>query len=181
MIRHLPGWLDSAIATEILNSCLSWPLAEREVIVWERVCKLPRLTCFFSETGEGYRYSGQETPASPWPQEVLSLKRGVEQVAQTSLQHCLVNYYRTGNDCVGWHKDDESIFGPNPVIASVSLGATRKFKMRSKSTKEKQDFDLAHGDLLIFDGEHVLSWEHSIGRTTKPVGARLNLTFRSGK
>ena len=184
MIDYHPGWLDQASREKLMNLAPAWPFEQTEVVVWEKRHPVPRLTCFFSDTETGYRYSNQETPSNPYPPAVLAVKTQIETTVLptgTLLQHCLANWYGSGADCVGWHRDSESIFGPNPVIASISCGATRRFKMRNRETGEKLVFELASGDLLIFTDEHVRTWQHCVPKTAKPTGARLNLTFRSGR
>lgn len=181
MIHYEPGWMAAETSTELLTLAMKWPFEQREVVVWEKRYKTPRLTCFFNNTGEPYQYSNQATPAHPWPPELAFIKSKIGIEFGTQFQHCLANFYRDGSDTVGYHRDSEHIFGEAPTIASLSCGATRKFRMRNRRTKEKLDFDLASGDLLVFSKNHVVDWEHSVPKTAKPVGPRLNLTFRSGK
>lgn len=152
-------------------------------MVYEKQHALPRLTAFFSDGPDAYVYSGQATEANYWPDPFLELKFKIENQFGLLLQHCLANYYRDGQDCVGWHRDSEIIFGQNPIIASLTCGATRKFKIRERKRDgaQKLEYNLGHGDLLIFTNEHVTDWEHCVPRTAKSVGPRLNLTFRSGK
>ena len=182
MIRHDLGWFTTEEGEALLNKSATWPLEQPTVIVWDKPHKVPRLTCWFTDGDSGYQYSGQVAKPHRWPPEIFAIKTRIEDELGTKLQHCLVNFYRSCDHTVGWHSDDDHIFGPNPTIASLSCGATRKFKMRHKSDRsQKLEFELSHGDLLVFTDDYVLDWQHTIPRTAKAVGARLNLTFRSGK
>lgn len=173
-------WLPKEEADYYFNLELYPALKQHSVVFSGKSILMPRLTAWCSDDNQGYKYSGQETPSSPWTPELLKLKGKVEEKVQRKLTSVLFNYYRDGNDSVGWHKDDESIFGEEPLIASLSLGETRPFKFRNRGT-DSAALDLQHGDLLIFDKEHVLRWEHTIPKTKIKVGPRLNLTFRTGK
>jgi alkylated DNA repair dioxygenase AlkB len=92
----------------------------------------------------------------------------------------LLNRYRTGQDSVSWHADNEAIFGENPVIASVSFGETRVFKFKHRRRKGlKASVELTHGSLLIMRGGTQENWLHQIPKTERHVGERVNLTFRT--
>jgi alkylated DNA repair dioxygenase AlkB len=92
----------------------------------------------------------------------------------------LANRYRDGRDSMGWHSDDEKELGPDPVIASVSLGAGRRFRLRHRSRPDLATLDLVleHGSLLVMQGATQHHWKHCLPRTARPVGERINLTFR---
>jgi alkylated DNA repair dioxygenase AlkB len=81
-------------------------------------------------------------------------------------------------DSMSWHQDDEKEMGKNPIIASVNFGATRQFEMRHIQTKEKIKFDLEHGSLLIMLGETQHYWQHQLPKLKRPLGSRINLTYR---
>ena len=119
--------------------------------------------------------------AKPWTKNLLKIKESIEPIAKTTFNSVLINYYRDGKDRVAWHSDDEKELGKNPVIASVSLGAERKFKLRHKKYKENQlqhEVFLQNGSLLLMSGSTQHHWLHEIPRTAKPIGPRINLTFR---
>lgn len=119
--------------------------------------------------------------AKPWTKTLLQIKKSIEPIALTTFNSVLINYYRNGKDRVAWHSDDEKELGKNPVIASVSLGAERKFKLRHKKFKENQlkhEVLLANGSLLVMSGTTQHHWLHEVPRTAKPIGPRINLTFR---
>ena len=128
-----------------------------------------------------YTYSGIQMNAKPWTNELLEIKKSIEPLARTQFNSVLINYYRDGRDRVAWHSDDEKELGLNPVIASISFGAERKFKLRHKRFKENQlkhEIILPNGSLLIMSGVTQHHWLHEIPRTAKPIGPRINLTFR---
>jgi alkylated DNA repair dioxygenase AlkB len=103
----------------------------------------------------------------------------VEQIAGQRFNSVLLNLYRDGRDGMGWHSDDEPELGPDPVIASVSLGATRRFRMRHRKQRgETMGIDLEHGSVLLMRGPTQHRWLHAVPKTTRPVGERINLTFR---
>jgi alkylated DNA repair dioxygenase AlkB len=101
-----------------------------------------------------------------------------ESVAGASFNSVLVNLYRDGNDSVSWHSDNEAINGREPTIASVSLGATRRFDLRHRETKQTVRVDLEGGSLLVMSGLSQICWVHQIAKTKTAVGPRINLTFR---
>ena len=135
----------------------------------------PRLTASYGDQGVTYRYSGTENPALPWTPTLLELKQKIEAV-EGHYNYCLLNRYRTGADSVGIHADDEPEEGN--VIGSLSLGATRTFRIKHNKTKETRTFELGHGTLLIMAGTMQQFWKHEVPKTTENVGERINLTFR---
>jgi alkylated DNA repair dioxygenase AlkB len=138
----------------------------------------PRLTAWYADEGISYTYSGVTHPPMPWPAFLLPIKQRVEQAADHVFNSLLLNYYRHGKDSLGFHADDEPELGTNPVIASLSLGATRKFILRHNRTREKLTLDLSDGSLLIMAGTTQHFYQHAIPKTAAPVGERINLTFR---
>jgi len=179
MISYFPAWLSVEEAAVLQAAAERFPFEPREVKVWDKIHPLPRLTCFFSDNQTGYHYSGQTTPGNPWPTELLEIRAKLETQCGCVFGACLGNLYRSGNDTVGWHRDNDHIFNTKLIIASLSVGCTRRFRMRNRATGEKEDFELAAGSLLIFTDEHVSSWEHQVPRTAKETGQRINFTFRS--
>lgn len=140
---------------------------------------LPRLTAWYGDEDKSYRYSGITVNPLPWIPSLLSIKTRVEAVSPVTFNSVLLNYYRGERDSVSWHSDDEPELGINPVIASVSFGATRKFQFKHKTNTDlRLAVDLTLGSLLLMAGATQHHWKHQIPKTTKPVGARINLTFR---
>jgi alkylated DNA repair dioxygenase AlkB len=135
----------------------------------------PRLTAAYGDAGLVYRYSRIENAALPWTPTLLEIKRKVEAVDGV-YNFCLLNRYRSGQDSMGWHADDEPEMGE--VIGSLSLGATRTFRLRHNTSRETLSFFLGHGALLIMSGTTQRFWKHEIPKTKQAVGERINLTFR---
>ena len=135
----------------------------------------PRLTASYGDEGVTYFYSGTENKALPWTPTLLEIKRRIEAV-QGRYNYCLLNRYRSGADSVGLHADNEP--GMGNVIGSLSLGATRTFRIRHNRTKETRLFPVGHGTLIIMAGTMQQFWKHEIPKTTQSVGERINLTFR---
>lgn len=135
----------------------------------------PRLTASYGDPGLTYRYSGTENPALPWTPVLLEIKGMIEAV-QGWYNYCLLNRYRSGADSVGMHADNEPEMGN--VIGSLSLGATRTFRIRHNKSKETMSFQVANGTLIIMAGTMQQFWKHEIPKTKEVVGERINLTFR---
>lgn len=135
----------------------------------------PRLTASYGDAGVTYRYSGIVNPALPWTPTLLEIKKKIEAI-QGKYNYCLLNRYRSGADSVGMHADDES--GMGDVIGSLSLGATRTFRIRHIKTRESRSFEVSHGTLIIMAGTMQRFWKHEVPKTAEIVGERINLTFR---
>jgi alkylated DNA repair dioxygenase AlkB len=135
----------------------------------------PRLTASYGDKGVAYFYSGTENKALLWTPTLLEIKQRIEAI-RGRYNYCLLNRYRSGADSVGLHADNEP--GMGNVIGSLSLGATRTFRIRHNRTKETRLFPVGHGTLLIMAGTMQHFWKHEIPKTTQNVGERINLTFR---
>lgn len=140
---------------------------------------VPRLTAFYGEADRTYRYSGiVETPLA-WTPALLTIKHQIEAVAGVGFNTVLLNLYRDQRDSVSWHSDDEDELGQDPVIASVSFGAERRFRLRHKLRQQPPvDLMLPHGSMLLMQGTTQHAWEHCVPKTKHPHGPRVNLTYR---
>jgi alkylated DNA repair dioxygenase AlkB len=136
------------------------------------------LTASYGEGGVTYRYSGTENLALPWTPTLLEIKRQIEVVYGT-YNYCLLNRYRSGADSMGWHADDEPEMGN--VVGSLSLGATRTFRVRHNKTKAARNLPAGNGTLLIMAGTMQQFWKHAVPKTKANVGERINLTYRQIK
>lgn len=136
----------------------------------------PRLACWYGD--HAYSYSGIRLEPRAWTDRLRCLRERCSVDSGVEFNSCLVNLYRDGRDSMGWHADDEPELGREPVIASLSLGDTRVFRMRHKETKTVVEIPLEHGSLLVMSGLMQQCWVHEIPKTKKPVGQRINLTFR---
>jgi alkylated DNA repair dioxygenase AlkB len=135
----------------------------------------PRLTASYGDEGVTYFYSGTENKALPWTPTLLEIKGQIEAV-QGRYNYCLLNRYRSGADSVGLHADDEP--GMGNVIGSLSLGATRTFRIRHNRSKETRTFQVGNGCLIIMAGTMQEFWKHEVPKTQENVGERINLTYR---
>ena len=150
---------------------------QRSVCVYGKVHPQPRLTKWYGPVA--YRYSGLEWPVEALPRLLEELLGRVGALTGERFNSVLCNLYRGGRDCVGWHADDEPIFGGDPVVASLSFGASRTFRLRRKADRKvKREFELGDGTLLVMGRGVQPGWEHSLPRTARSVGERINLTFR---
>ena len=153
------------------------PWREDRIVVFGKQRPMPRLTAWYGEFT--YTYTGIVNPAAEWTPALLQIKSRVEALANDTFTGVLMNLYRSGRDSVSWHSDDERELGVGSAIASVSFGATRRFQFRRKGQQRLHSaMDLHHGDVLIMRGATQQLWQHQIPKTTRPVGPRINLTFR---
>jgi alkylated DNA repair dioxygenase AlkB len=125
-----------------------------------------------------YIYSNTEKKALPWTEELVDIKRIVENIANTNFNSCLLNLYNDGNEGMGWHSDDEKSIEVNSPIASVSFGTERKFSFKHKRTNKTISVLLEHGSLLLMKDATQKNWLHSLPKSTKITLPRINLTFR---
>lgn len=162
---------------EMLRNEIPWQ--QDAIKVFGKIHPQPRLTSLFGNDGKSYGYSNIVMQPNPWNTFLTFIKEEVEKVCQENFTTVLLNYYRDGKDSNGWHADNEKELGINPVIASVSFGAERMFHLRHNSINDqKLKINLEHGSLLIMKGETQHLWKHQIPKTAKPIGPRINLTFR---
>lgn len=143
----------------------------------------PRLTAWYGDEGKVYTYSHITMSPNQWNETLIEIKEKIEHFTGFQFNSVLLNYYRHGKDSMGWHSDNEPELGQNPIIASASFGAERRFllKPRDKNNPLRQEIILRHGSLLIMAGETQHYWLHQIPKTRKLVGERINLTFRNIK
>jgi alkylated DNA repair dioxygenase AlkB len=133
-----------------------------------------------SDSEQQYAWSGIVMDPLPWTKEVACLRDELSEFLGVDFNGVLINLYRDGDDSVGWHSDDEAVFGDCPTIASVSLGQTREFLLRHKTRSELETVKIAldHGSLLLMSGETQTHWVHALPRRARVKSARINLTFR---
>ena len=157
------------------------PLRSDTFTMFGRSTPVPRLISWHGDPGCRYRYSGQTYEPAPWTPGLARIRARLAERTGIPWNAVLANYYRDGRDSVGWHADDERELGPTRddiAIASVSLGATRRFLLRHRESGERREFALSDGSLLVMRGRTQREWRHALPKTASPVGARLNLTFR---
>ncbi|KAI4343195.1 hypothetical protein MLD38_027726 [Melastoma candidum] len=204
-VVYMPGFLsadDSWKYLDYLDQHIPW--IRPTIRVFGRSCLQPRDTCYVADAGlQELVYSGYRPRAYSWD-DYPPLKEILEAVHKalpgSKFNSLLLNRYKGGDDYVGWHADDEKLYGSAPTIASVSFGGEREFLLKrrpAKTSKEKrpedepaskrakatspgdrQSFLLKHGSLLVMRGHTQRDWLHSVPKRAKLDGVRINLTFR---
>lgn len=161
-----------------LRSSINW--RQDKMKIFGKEVDLPRLTAWYGDENKFYKYSGITMNPEPWTPTLFSIKQKIEEVVEVEFNSVLLNHYRHGKDYVSWHSDNETELGQNPIIASVSLGETRRFQLRHKSEKylDKVEINLTNGCLLLMKGATQHFWQHQIPKTSKQLKERINLTFR---
>lgn len=175
-----PQWLSVSVADEWLTLLTEQtPWQQPQVRIFGRHVAVPRLVAWYGDAEASYRYSGLTHQPLPWTPLLAQIRAQVEQAAGQSLNGVLLNYYRHGQDSMGWHSDDEAELGVNPLIASLNLGGTRRFDLRRKGQNRiEHSLDLQHGSLLVMRGATQHHWQHQVAKTRASCAPRLNLTFR---
>ncbi len=165
---------------EILFHDLVQNLAWRQddIRMFGKIVKIPRLQAWYGDNNLRYRYSNMTLTAKPWAASLLALKSKVSGYCYHDFNAVLANLYRSENDSVGWHSDNEPELGKMPTIASLSFGAEREFQLKHIGTKAKKNILLASGSLLIIRGNTQNSWQHCLPKRTAKMAPRINLTFR---
>lgn len=174
-------WLgpeDAARLFAELRETTAW--RQESIRVFGRVHAVPRLQAWYGDEGVTYAYSGLHLEPLPWTAPLAELRARLhETLPEASFDSALVNLYRDGRDSNGWHADDEPELGPRPTIASLSLGAVRRFRMKPRrGDAPPLSLDLAAGSLLVMAGTTQRDWLHAVPKTARPVGERINVTFR---
>lgn len=173
-------FLDASLATlafREIHENNRWE--SHEIIVHGQKHREPRLSTWHADDGIRYTYSNLQRIPVEWTPMLLRLRELCEQASGATFNSVLVNLYRDGNDGVGWHADDERENGPEPVIASLSLGASRRFDFQHRFLKRVESVQLNAGDLVVMSGASQRQWVHRIAKTKRQVGPRINLTFRT--
>jgi len=152
---------------------------QRPIRIMGRTVMQPRLSAWVGDPGAAYTYSGVLNEPAPWSPALRELRAPVSAAAGESFNSVLCNLYRDGTDSMGFHADAERELGPQPVIASLSLGATRRFQVRHRrETADRLDLDLHDGSLLIMRGELQRHYRHAVPKQRAITAPRINLTFR---
>lgn len=179
-VMYIPSFYSQLQATNLFNELASYKhYKQREVILFGKRIKSPRLEAFFSKDNQSYSYSGNQLESNAFTPVLENLCQNVEDFTKTKYNSVLINVYRNESDSNGWHSDDEKELGVDPIITSLSFGATRRIHFKHKTTKAKFYIDLEHGSLLIMKGVLQHHWKHQIPKSKKVMEKRINLTFRS--
>jgi len=179
-ITYYPQFLETTYASEVFQKLMKATVWQQDDIkIFGKIYKQPRLTALYGDEGKSYSYSNITMHPNPMTPLLKEIKSKIELVTQTTFNTVLLNLYRDGNDSNGWHSDNEKELGRNPVIASVSLGAKRSFKLKHRGDKKlNYKIFLNHGSLLLMQGETQHHWLHELPKSKKITEPRINLTFR---
>jgi alkylated DNA repair dioxygenase AlkB len=166
-------WSNAEVAARLLQET---PWREESVLVYGKRHLQPRLSAWYGDAS--YTYSGLRLEPLAWTPLLLAIRAAVEAICGHRFNSVLLNRYRNGRDSMGMHSDDEPELGSEPVIASLSYGATRTFILRHKRDKRTLRLPLTDGSLLLMSGPLQRYWLHGINKSARPMGERLNLTLR---
>jgi alkylated DNA repair dioxygenase AlkB len=178
-VEYLPAWIDATDAdgrlTELRDE-LRWE--QRAIVLFGRHVLQPRLIAWAGSLG--YRYSGQTLEPRAATPTIAALMARVSAHTQTPFNHVLINRYRDGSDSIGLHADDEPELGADPLVATLSLGATRRFVLKPRRARGGQGraLDVQHGSLLVMGGTCQRYYVHGVPRQPGVAGERISLTFR---
>ena len=149
-----------------------------EIQLYGKRHRIPRLTAWYGDPHCHYQYSGINNQPLSWLPILQTIKQQIENHLQLPFNAVLLNWYQQGQHSMGWHADDEASLGPEPNIASLSLGATRRFRLRHRGDRQTLGIDLVDGSLLLMSGKLQQYWQHALPKTQRPMTGRINLTFR---
>jgi alkylated DNA repair dioxygenase AlkB len=178
-LEYLPAWIDAIEADRLLVALreeLAWE--HREIVMFGRRVLQPRLIAWAGSLG--YRYSGQTLePRAPTTTTAALMARVIEHT-RVPFNHVLINRYRDGSDSIGLHADDEPELGLDPIVATLSLGATRRFVLKPRRARlgQSKSLDVHHGSLLVMGGTCQRHYVHGVPRQSDAAGERISLTFR---
>jgi len=179
-LRFFKEWLSAAQANQLLhslNESIRWE--NHRIRLFGREVDSPRSSSWIGDAGTTYTYSGTRFHPHPWPAALDEIRQRLARELDVPFNSVLANRYRDGRDCMGWHSDNEAALGAQPVIASLSLGAARRFVLKHRQEKDRKlALELPHGSLLVMAGDTQANYRHALPRTARPVGERINLTFR---
>ena len=182
-IIYYPQFFDKEQADQIYAELLqeiAWQ--QDNITVFGKTHPQPRLTALYGNEGKPYSYSNITMQPNPWNTLLQKIKYHIETTTECQFTTVLLNQYRDGKDSNGWHADNEKELGTNPIIASLSFGTERVFQLKHNTIADaKKSIVLEHGSLLLMKGSTQHFWKHQIPKTAKPIGNRINLTFRSIK
>lgn len=177
-LSYMPDWMEAKLADEIYAQLLSdYQWQERVIIAGHKEVTQPRLMAWAGSLP--YKYSGQVLEPVPMSPTLEHLRERLSQLCEVEFNHVVLNLYRDGKDHVGMHADDEPELGHNPLVASLSLGAPRRFYMEHRHKRSrKKTIRLEHGSLLVMGGSFQHKWRHALVKQPALELPRLNLTFR---
>lgn len=158
--------------------CTSIDWQDEHIKIFGKIIKCPRKVSWYGDTGINYSYSGNVHQTTPWHPVLKNIKDEIEFFTKHKFNFALLNFYRNGNNYMGWHSDNEASLGQHPFIASISLGATRTMKFKHKKLKFDHSILLEDSSLLIMKGDTQEQWLHTIPKQPRENNSRINITFR---
>ncbi|MBL8296989.1 MAG: alpha-ketoglutarate-dependent dioxygenase AlkB [Rhodanobacteraceae bacterium] len=168
---------DPAALFARLRSEIAWE--QHYLTIFGRRVASPRQSCWIGDADAVYTYSGTRFAPRAWTPTLTQLREQLQVLCTHQFNSVLCNLYRDGRDSMGWHSDDEPELGPEPLIASLSLGVTRRFRLRHKRDPAQQlVLELPPGSLLLMAGATQRHYRHDLPRALRVQQARINLTFR---
>jgi alkylated DNA repair dioxygenase AlkB len=178
-VRWFPDFLVPAVANTLFDALTDEvPWRDDHITLYGKTYPVPRRQQWFADGGRRYTYSRIEMVPTPWTAGMEQVRTALTTATGLVFNTCLANLYRDGQDSNGWHTDDEPELGPDPVIASVSFGATRDFRLRHNETRQTHTIALTHGSLLVMGGGSQTPWQHTSPKRKRVSEPRINLTFR---
>ena len=179
-VRIEKDFFNQIYSNELLKKLISdLPWESMTIKMFGKDIRIPRLQCWIGDKGCDYKYSGKKLNRRDWTTDLIMIREKIYKDLNIDFNSVLINYYRDGKDSMGWHADDEKELGPSPTIASISFGSERDLVFRNKISKEIISIPQTHGCLILIDGKTQKNWQHSIKKTRKVIGPRINLTFRN--
>ena len=178
-VYYRPGVFDAVSCSHLINALqasLSWE--PDRLVMFGRVISTRRKVAWVGDPKCAYTYSGIQKNPQSWTPELLLIKKKLEEIASSEFNSCLLNLYHDGSDGMGWHSDDEKELDSSAPIASLSLGAERKFAFRNRKDKKTISLFLENGSALIMHAPTQEYWHHSLLKTKTVTTSRINLTFR---
>ncbi len=178
--EHVLGFVEDHVG--VMNALIEEvSLTQETILMFGKTIPTPRLTSWHGDAGREYTFSGRNFTPNEWTPTLTAIRDALEVREGIRFNSVLINYYRDGSDSVAFHADDEPELGPTQDdvrIASVSLGDERRFILKSNDDGTRREYNLGAGSLLIMRGDLQRTHKHAIPKTRRPVGPRLNLTFR---
>lgn len=179
VVHHFENWMSSKTEElfQFLAKEVDWK--QDEVVMFGKRVTMRRLTAWYGDRPFEYTYSQVSRQALPWTKYLAELKAEVEKISGETFNSCLLNFYHDGEDYMGWHSDDEPELDPHASIASVSLGAKRKFSFKHRRSKETVSIFLNNGSILLMKPPTQQHWLHTLRKSKMVSDGRINLTFRT--
>lgn len=174
-VREFLNSKDSIRLYETMLDKVPW--TQDKLTLYGKTHLAPRMSCWMADANLSYRYSNMTMQPTPWLAELKELTHAVGTQTGVDFNSVLVNHYRNGQDSNGWHADNEPELGPDPIVASLSLGGTRDFRLRHNASKKTHTLALTSGSLLIMYSGMQTHWQHTIPKRAH-AESRINLTFR---